>query len=70
MTTVADLIAYLQKLPPDAKIEVLEEVTVEYSTYTRWVPLQLPTDEFGMKYHYTNTFDLSLHGDTVHFGAK
>lgn len=40
--TIADLIEYLQTLPPKTPVNVLEEYTSGYQTTTRWVDLNLP----------------------------
>jgi hypothetical protein len=41
MTTAAELIAYLQTLPPATQIQVLREVTHGYSCYAEWCDLDL-----------------------------
>ena len=46
MTTVAELIAYLQTLPPETTVDVLAEETAGYSSYSHWIDLELP-DEYG-----------------------
>lgn len=45
MTTVAQLIEYLQTLPLDAEVEVMSECRGSYETYTKFEPLQIP--EYG-----------------------
>ena len=44
MTTVAEFIAYLQTLPGETTIDVLEEDSSGYSTFVSWTDLTLPTD--------------------------
>jgi hypothetical protein len=46
MTTVAQLIEYLQTLPQDAEVDVLKEVSANWSTWTEFTPLQIP-DAYG-----------------------
>ena len=45
MTTVAELITYLQTLPPETTVDVLNEDSSGYSSYCTWVDLELPTEE-------------------------
>lgn len=47
MTTVADLITFLNKLPPDARVRVVRE-RHNYETWTEWVDLQLPTGDSAL----------------------
>lgn len=44
MTTVAELITYLQTLPPETVVDVLSEDSSGYSSYCTWVDLELPTE--------------------------
>ena len=46
MTTVAQLIEFLQTLPEDAEIEVMSECRDSWETYTKFEELQIP-DEHG-----------------------
>jgi hypothetical protein len=46
MTTVAQLIKYLQTLPLDAEVEVMSECCGNWETYTKFEPLQIP-DAYG-----------------------
>lgn len=46
MTTVAQLVEYLQTLPQDAEVDVLREVSVNWSTWTEFTSLEIP-DEYG-----------------------
>jgi hypothetical protein len=39
MTTAAQLIAYLQTLPPDTQIEILKENSRGYESYVTHIPL-------------------------------
>ena len=41
MTTAAQLIEYLQTLPPDTSIQVLKECHAHFETWTKWVDLDL-----------------------------
>ena len=45
MTTVSELITYLQTLPPETTVDVLYEDSSGYSSYCNWVDLELPTEE-------------------------
>lgn len=44
MTTVSELITYLQTLPPETTVDVLSlvEDSSGYSSYCTWVDLELP----------------------------
>lgn len=42
MTNVADLITYLQTLPPETRVRVAVAVEGNYSAYTAWEDLELP----------------------------
>jgi hypothetical protein len=44
MTTVSELITYLQTLPPETAVHVLTEESSGYSSYCHWVNLELPTE--------------------------
>lgn len=44
MATVTEFIAYLQTLPGETTIEVLEEDCTGYSTFVSWTDLTLPSD--------------------------
>jgi|LakMenEpi03Aug12_release.lakeMendotaPanAssembly.Ray.scaffolds.fasta_scaffold670427_2 hypothetical protein len=46
MTTVAQLIEYLQTLPQDAEVDVLKEVSANWSTWTEFTSLEIP-DKYG-----------------------
>ena len=46
MTTVAQLVEYLQTLPQDAEVDVLREVSENWSTWTEFTSLEIP-DEYG-----------------------
>lgn len=46
MTTVAQLIEFLQTLPEDAEVDVMKEVSADWSTWTTFEPLQIP-DAYG-----------------------
>ena len=46
MTTVAQLIEFLQTVPQDAEVEVICECRDSWETYTKFEPLQIP-DEHG-----------------------
>lgn len=41
MCKVSELIEYLQALPPDTEVEVLERYIGSYATDTRWESLEL-----------------------------
>ena len=70
MTTVTELIAYLQTLPPETTVEVLEEVSVEYSTFVSWEPLTLPSEFLD----FSDTLEFSKasgkYGPTLSFGKR
>ena len=65
-TTAAQLITFLQKLPPDTKIEVLEEWHRNWDTSTNFIDLELP--EGDPKSDCTNTCDLI--GSTLYLGKR
>ena len=44
MTTVAQLIEYLQTLPQDAEVDVLHEEESNWTTYTEFDSLQIPNE--------------------------
>ena len=56
MTTVVELITYLQTLPPETTVDVIYEDTSGYSSYCRWVDLELPS-ESSFTYEGTNSMD-------------
>ena len=70
MTTVSELITYLQTLPPETIVEVLEEESVEYSTLVTWTDLTLPS-EFP---DFSDTLDFSkafgVYGPTLSLGKR
>jgi hypothetical protein len=41
MATAVELIEYLQTLPPETEIQVLERYSNAFSTDTRWEPLEI-----------------------------
>lgn len=45
MTTAKQLIEFLQKLPPDTEVKVLQEKQVSYNAATVFVPLELPAGD-------------------------
>ena len=56
MTTVAELITYLQTLPPETTVDVISEDTSGYSSYCHWVDLELPS-ESSFTYEGTDSMD-------------
>ena len=42
MTTAAELIKYLETLPPETSIQVLKQNSIGYETWTTWVDLDFP----------------------------
>ena len=66
MTTAAQLIAFLQKLPPDTQVVVLKETHRGYETSTNFVPLELPKDASALD--CTNTIDFI--GTTLFLGEQ
>jgi hypothetical protein len=46
MTTASQLIAYLQTLPPETIVEVLEEHTRGYESYVEFTDLNLETGDY------------------------
>ena len=70
MTTVTELIAYLQTLPPETTVEVLEEESVHYSTFVSWTDLTLPS-EFP---DFSDTLEFSKasggYGSTLSLGKR
>ena len=46
MTTVAQLMEFLQTLPEAAEVDVMKEVSADWSTWTTFEELQIP-DEHG-----------------------
>jgi ABC-type molybdate transport system permease subunit len=71
MTTVTELIAYLQTLPPETTVDVLEEISAGYSTFVSWADLTLPTEH---SYDCSDTLDFSKaigeYGPTLSFGKR
>lgn len=71
MTTVAELIAYLQTLPPETTVDVLEEESSGYSTFVSWTDLTLPTEH---SYGSSDTLEFSRaiggYGPTLSFGKR
>lgn len=67
MTTVSELITYIQTLPPETIVEVLEEESVEYSTLVTWTDLTLPSE-------FPDTLDFSKasgeYGPTLSLGKR
>lgn len=70
MTTVSELIAYLQTLPPETTVDVLEEDCTGYSTFVTWTDLTLPS-EFP---DFSDTLEFSkasgVYGPTLSFGKR
>ena len=59
MTTAKQLIEYLEKLPPDTKIEVLKTVSKNYDTYTTFEDLNLHPYDGNCEMFWTdNTLQL------------
>ena len=50
MTTVAQLIDYLQTLSPETTVRVAVAVDGNYSSYTSWEDLELPTKQESGEY--------------------
>lgn len=42
MTTAADLIAFLNKLPPNTRVRVMQEKCRGFQIWAEWVDLKLP----------------------------
>lgn len=63
MTTVKELIAYLQTVDQNAEVKVLVEDSSGYSVYTHYIDLRLP-DAYGYAEGMDNL------GDVIHFGEK
>ena len=70
MTTVAQLIEYLQTLPQDAEVDVMKEVSADWSTWTTYAPLEIP-DAYGCSDNL-EVFDFRdnqfVKEDDLHFG--
>lgn len=68
MTTVAQLIQYLQTLPPETTVNVAVNVDGNWSSYTEWEQLELP-DNFSL---YKNSDNIEFYSGTensiVYFG--
>lgn len=50
MTTVKDLIEYLMGIPPDTELRVVVSYDCEYSTCTKFVPLDLDQETGNVEY--------------------
>lgn len=61
MTTVSQLIEYLQTLPEDFKVHVAVKHDRDWYSFTEFVPLKLPTEDPGG--HHTDII-----GDGVYLG--
>jgi hypothetical protein len=61
MTTVTELITYLQTLPPEATVDVLSEDSSGYSSYCSWVDLELPS---GSCFTYEGTDSMEFYSGT------
>jgi len=59
--TAASLIAYLQTLPADTPIKVLEETTIGYSTTTKWVDLDITNPDLSSTVYYNNNPKMGLY---------
>jgi hypothetical protein len=70
MTTVTELIIYLQTLPPETTVDVLENESYGYSTLITWTGLKLPTTYPD----FSDTLEFSKaaggYGPTLSFGKK
>ena len=64
MATVRELIQYLSTVNQDAEVFVLEEVSANYSTWTKMIPLEF--DSRGTDY-IEGIDDL---GDQIYFGVR
>ena len=64
MATVRELIQYLSTVNQDAEVFVLEEVSANWSTWTRMTPLEI--DPKGVNYSQ-GIDDL---GDQIYFGVR
>ena len=62
--TVKELIEYLNTVNQDAEVFVMEEVSADWSTRTKMIPLEM--DSRG-GYSSTGIDDL---GDQIHFGLR
>jgi hypothetical protein len=61
MTTVKQLIEYLQTVPPDTQIQVLTEKTIGYQTTTEFTNL-----EIGSNSYFFDTFSPKI----LEFGSR
>ena len=61
MTTAASLITYLQTLPPETPIKVLEEITVGYNTTTKWVDLNITNPDLSDTAYYNEDPKMGLY---------
>ena len=57
MTTVAQLVTYLNTLPQDATVDVLVEKSASWSTYTTWEDL-----------HFEDNIEYFDYGNTLRLG--
>ena len=64
MTTVRELIQYLSTVNQDAEVFVMEEVSADWSTWTRMIPLEIDSRDVN---YSTGIDDL---GDQIHFGLR
>ena len=64
MATVRELIQYLSTVNQDAEVFVMEEVSANWSTWTRMIPLEI--DSRGVNYSW-GIDDL---GDQIYFGVR
>ena len=64
MATVRELIQYLSTVNQDAEVFVMEEVSANWSTWTRMIPLEI--DPKGTDY-IEGIDDL---GDQIYFGVR
>lgn len=66
--TVADLIAFLQTVPPDTKIKVLKEDTANWRTYTGYTqPVQFGSDE---AFNINCVDGISYYNNSIYFGIN
>ncbi len=61
MTTVADFIAYLQTLPANTPVKVLEETTIGYTTTTKWVDLDISNPDLSSTSYYNANPKMGLY---------
>lgn len=65
MTTVKQLREFLATLPDDTEVRVLETITRNWETYTKFVPLELPE-----KADHPFTNNLSVFGNHLDLGEE